>query len=202
MILMTDLVFGKWESKADVGDPGLTNYINLKARYVFHNQGRHAKKGFGKTNTHIVERLINSLMRGGTGKKIGGKIIRGRKGPGSKGKMNKITQDAFDIVYQKTKKNPVEVLVQAIQHSAPREETTRIKAGGMVHHLAVDIAPQRRVDFALRNLGRAVSIRSFDTKKSAEQALAEEIVLASQNDTGSHAIARKIEVERVARSSR
>ena len=93
-------------------------------------------------------------------------------------------------------------MVKAIENSAPREETTRVKYGGVVYHMAVDISPQRRIDFALRNIGRAVTMRSFDVKKSAAEALAEELILASNNDNQSHAIARKIEVERVAKSSR
>ncbi len=197
-----ELIFGKWESKAKITDPGIRRYLNLDARIVLHNQGRHAKKTFGKTKVHIVERLINSLMRGGTGRKIGGKVIRGRGGTGKKTKMHEITKKAFEIIHTKTKQNPVEVLVKAIENAAPREETTRVKYGGAIQHLPVDIAPQRRIDFALRNIARAVAIKSFDTKKTAEEALAEELILASKNEPSSNAIAKKIEVERIAKSSR
>lgn len=197
-----NMVFGKWESVGEITDPGIEKYINLNAKIVMHNQGRHAKKTFGKTNLHIVERLINSLMRGGTGKKIGGKIIRDRGGCGKKSKMHKVTQDAFEIIHTKTKQNPVEILTKAIVNSAPREETTRVKFGGIIAHLAVDVAPQRRIDFALRNIARAVAIKSFKSKKSAEQALAEELILASKNEPASNAISKKNEVERIAKSSR
>ena len=197
-----NLIFGKWESKATITDPGIRKYINLDARIVLHNQARHSQETFGKTKVHIVERLINSLMRGGTGKKIGGKVIRGRGGTGKKEKMYKITKNAFEIIHKKTKQNPIEVLIKAIENAAPREETTRVKYGGVVQHLAVDIAPQRRIDFALRNIARAVAIKSFDNKKTAEEALAEELILASKNEPSSSAIAKKIEVERIAKSSR
>jgi len=199
---MEHLVFSKWESKAKVTDPGLEKYINLNAKVVMHDQGRHAKKTFGKTQMHIAERLINTLMRGGTGKKIGGKIIRGRGGCGKKTKMYQITDKAFDIINKKTGKNPIEILILAIENSDPREETTRVKHGGVIYHLAVDIATQRRIDFALRNIGRAVAMRSFKSKKTAKEALAEELILASKNENQSHAITRKIEVERIAKSSR
>ena len=195
-------VFGKWNSEVDVQDPGLRRYINLQGKLVLHDQGRHARKMFGKGETHIVERLINTLMRGGTGKKVGGHVIRDRGGTGKKIKMYKVAKVAFELINKKTGKNPVEVLIKALENSAPREETTRVKYGGVVYHVAVDISPMRRVDFALRNVGKAVAIRSFDNKKSAADALAEELILASQNDPNSHAIARKVEVERVARSSR
>lgn len=197
------LVFGKWSSEGiAVNDLGLRPYINLSSPLTDLTQGRHARKAFGKAKVHIVERLVNNMMRGGTGEKLGGRVIRDRGGCGKKTKMHAICKKAFEMVNQKTGKNPIEVLVRAIENSAPREETTRVKYGGVIYHLAVDISPMRRVDFALRNIGRAMAIRSFNNPKSAETALAEELVLASQNDTQSHAIARKVEIERVARSSR
>ena len=197
-----NLIFGKWESKATITDPGIKKYINLDTKIVLHNQARHTLKTFGKTKMHIVERLINSLMRGGTGKKIGGKIIRGRGGTGKKAKMHEITKKAFEIIHKKTKQNPIEILIKAIENAAPREETTRVKYGGSLQHLAVDIAPQRRIDFALRNIARAVAIKSFDSKKTAEEALADELILASKNEQSSNAIAKRNEVERIAKSSR
>ena len=124
---MDNLVFGKWKSDVEVLDPSLRVYINLKAVVSFFTQGRHAKKVFGKAKVHIVERLINNLMRGGTGKKISGRVIRGRGGCGKKAKMYNVTKRAFEMVNQKTGKNPIEVLIRAIENSAPREETTRVK---------------------------------------------------------------------------
>lgn len=200
---MKALVFDKWDSsKVELRDLGLKKYINLTPKIMYHTQGRHAGKQFRKQNVHIVERLINNLMRGGTGDKIAGRVVRGRGGCGKKMKMYRTVEEAFEIVGKKSGKNPVEVLVHAIENSAPREETTRVKYGGVIYHVAVDISPMRRIDFALRNIGKAVALRSFDNKKSAEEALAEELILASQNDSQSHAIARKIETERVAKSSR
>ncbi len=201
MIFM-DKIFDKWDSTVSVIDLGLRDYINLMPKNVYATQGRQATNKQTKKEIHIIERLINSLMRGGTGRKIGGKLIRGRGGTGKKGKMYKITMEAFEIIHQRTKQNPVQLLVQAIENSAPREETTRVKYGGVVNLIPVDIAPQRRMDLALRNMGRAVVMRSFDNKKSAEQALAEEIILASKNEPQSHAVSRKIEIERIAKSSR
>jgi small subunit ribosomal protein S7 len=199
---MEILIFGKWPSTIEIHDPGLRDYISLNAKLSLFTQGKHIKKSFGKAKLHIVERMINNLMRGGTGKKISGRVIRGRGGCGKKTKMYNIAKKAFEIINQKTGKNPIEILVRAIENSAPREETTGVKYGGIVYRQAVDVSPQRRVDFALRNIGRASAIRSFDNPKSAAEALAEELILASNNDPQSHAVARKIEIERIARSSR
>jgi small subunit ribosomal protein S7 len=199
---MENLVFGKWKSDVEVIDPSLRSYINLTAKVSFFTQGRHAKKVFGKAKVHIVERLINNLMRGGTGRKISGRVIRGRGGCGKKAKMWKVVKIAFDTVNQKTGKNPIEVFIRAIENAAPREETTRVRYGGITYPVAVDVSPQRRVDFALRNIGRAFAIRSFDNKKSAAEALSEELILTANNDAQSHAIARRIDIERTAKSAR
>ena len=199
---MDTLIFGKWESKAEVNDPGLRNYINLTAKISVFTQGRHAKKTFGKAKIHIVERLINNLMRGGTGQKIGGRVIRGRGGTGKKIKMYNIAKKAFELINQKTGKNPLEVFIRAIENAAPREETTRVRYGGISYPVAVDVSPQRRIDFALRNIGKAFAIRSFDNKKSAAEALAEELILASNSDAQSHAVAKRVDIERMAKGSR
>lgn len=195
-------VFGKFDFDVEILDPGLKEYINLDSRIHLSTLGRHAKKPFGKSQVHIVERMINSLMIGGTGKKIGGRVIRDRGGCGKKAKMYKITEAAFDLINEKTGKNPVELLIRAVENAAPIEETTKVQYGGVIYHVAVDVSPMRRIDFALRNIGRAVAIKSFDTKKSMVEALADEIILASKNDASSHAISRRIEIERIARSSR
>ncbi|MEM3412187.1 MAG: 30S ribosomal protein S7 [archaeon] len=199
---MSNYIFSRWKSEVSNVDPSLKKYICLDAKIHLFNEGRQARKSFLKSKVHIVERLINTLMRGGTGRKIGGKVIRDRGGCGKKIKMYNAVKKAFEIIEQKTKKNPVEVLVKAIENSAPCEETTKVKYGGIIYHIPVDVAPQRRVDFAIRNIGKAVAIRSFDCKKTLEEALAEELILAAENNAQSFAIARKNEVERIAASAR
>ncbi|MBI4215044.1 30S ribosomal protein S7 [archaeon] len=196
------LVLGRWSPNVTASDLGLKQYIHLEPKLVLSTQGRHVKKAFGKRELHIVERLINNLMRGGTGEKIGGKVIRGRGGTGKKVKMYNIVREAFARIEKKSGSNPIELLIKAIESSAPREETTRVQYGGIIVPIAVDVSPQRRLDLALRNIARAVAIRSFNSRKKSTEALAEEIMLAAQNDASSHAIARKVEVERIARSSR
>ncbi|MCD6414191.1 MAG: 30S ribosomal protein S7 [Candidatus Diapherotrites archaeon] len=196
-------VFGKWElGDIVVTDPGLKGYINLKPLLTFHTFGRHASSTIDRNRISIIERVINAIMRSGTRKKIGGKRITARKGCGKKDQAYKATKEAFDEIHKKTKDNPIQVLVRAIENSAPREETTRVKFGGITKHIAVDISPQRRINFALRNLALGALVRAYKSKKSRGQALAEELIAAANSETTSLAIARKNEVERVARGAR
>ena len=183
-------LFGKWDWEGiEVKDPGLRDYICLKPIYLPHSGGRHAKKRFGKADVNIVERLINKLMRGG-------------RNTGKKHLAYNIVKKAFDIIYLRTGKNPIQVLVDAVQNAAPREETTRIAYGGIVYHVAVDVAPQRRVDLALRFIAEGVKMATFSNPKSIEECLADEIILAANNDPKSYAIRQKDEIERIAAASR
>jgi small subunit ribosomal protein S7 len=101
-----------------------------------------------------------------------------------------------------TGKNPVELLVKAIENSAPNEDTTRIVYGGVVYHVSVDVAPLRRVDLALRFLTVGVKESTYSNPRAIEEALATEIILASRNDMASHAVKKKNEQERIAMASR
>lgn len=197
-------LFEKWETEGiEVKDVGLKKYISLKSKIIPHSFGKNSKKRFDKSNVSVVERLINKIMRSGQGKrKLSGKYIRGRKSTGKKIQAIKIVEEAFEKIEKKTGKNPVEVLVRAIEFSAPREDTTRLKKGGISYTQSVDVAPMRRLDEALKNLALAAFANSFNNKTSAADALAEELILASKGDTKSYAVKRRDEVERIAKSSR
>ncbi len=197
-------IFNKWNiSEVVVSDLSLVRYINLDPVITPHSSGRKSKGRFGKANMNIVERLINKTMRSGQGKrKLSGKYIRGRGSCGKKIQAMNIVEKAFEIVELKTKKNPVQALVDAIQNAAPREDVTRVKKGGVAYTLAVDVAPMKRLDEAIKNIALAGFGNSFNKKTSAQQALAEEIIAASTNDNKSTSIKRKDEVERIAKASR
>jgi small subunit ribosomal protein S7 len=184
-------LFGKWSFKGiDVKDLGLKDrYISLKPTVVPHSMGRHEHKRFRKANVNIVERLANNLMRPG-------------KNAGKKAKTMNIVKHAFEIIHLRTGKNPVEILVRAVENSAPCEDTTRISYGGIVYHLSIDIAPQRRVDLALRNICEAARQASINNPRSIEECLAEELVLAANHDVKSYAVSKRHELERIAHSSR
>lgn len=183
-------LFGRWSSDGvEVQDPGLRRYILLKTVYLPHSGGRHEHRRFGKTDVNIVERLVNNMMRHG---RCGGK----------KAKAITIVKNAFEVVHLKTGRNPIEVLVRAIENSAPCEDTTRIRYGGIAYHTSVDVAPQRRVDLALRFLTEGARNISFGNPKTIEECLADELIFASERDGRSYAIRKRGEKERVALSSR
>ncbi|MFP3162810.1 MAG: 30S ribosomal protein S7 [Acidianus hospitalis] len=182
-------IFGKWDTKVEIRDPSLKKYISLMPVYLPHTGGRHEHRRFGKSRVPIVERLINQLMKPGRNK-------------GKKFLAYNIVRAAFEIIAARTGQNPIQVLVKAIENSAPREEVTRIMYGGIVYYVAVDVSPQRRVDLALRYLVEGARTASFNNPKPIDEALAEEIIAASSNDPKSYAIRKKEETERIALSSR
>ena len=171
-----------------IADRGLERYINLETENIYLG-GVNSNKLFAKSKIPLVERLINNLMRT---EKYNGKKI----------KAYKAVRDAFEIIDKRTKTNPMQILVDAIQNSAPKEETTRLRFGGILVPKAVDVAPQRRLDIAIRNICIGAVNASHKNKKSIEGCLADEIIKASKNDVASFAIAKKNDVERVARSAR
>lgn len=195
-------LFNTWSFKdIDIKDDTLISYINLKPIIVPHSCGRHEHKRFWKSNISITERLLNRLLSPGF---IGGKI-KGHKSSYQSGKKNKLIKSlktAFTLIDYITGENPIQVLVDAITNTAPREETTRIAMGGISYASAVDIAPQRRVDLALKYLVQAIAGRSSNSLKAFEENLAQELIMASKNSQDSRAVKRKDEIERIAVSAR
>ncbi|MBT7186126.1 30S ribosomal protein S7, partial [Candidatus Bathyarchaeota archaeon] len=126
-------LFGEWSFEGiEVRDIGLKRYLNVDPVYLPHTGGRHEARRFRKSNLSIVERLINNLLKPG-------------KSGGAKGRVTNSMKTALTIINLKTGKNPIEVIVRAVENSAPNEDTTRIGYGGVVYRLAVDCSPQRRI---------------------------------------------------------
>lgn len=183
-------LFGEWDYDGiEVRDIGLERYLNLDPVYLPHSGGRHEARRFRKSNLNIVERFINGLMKPGSS---GGDKIR----------ITDTVRTAFKIINLKTGRNPVEVLVRAIENASPNEDTTRIGYGGVVYRLAVDISPQRRIDLALRFIVKGISDQTFNNVKTLEEIIADQLVGAANNDGNNFAIRRKQEIERIALSSR
>jgi small subunit ribosomal protein S7 len=113
-----------------------------------------------------------------------------------------MVRNAFEIVNLRTGQNPVDVLVRAVENSAPCEDTTRISYGGIVYHMAVDVAPQRRIDLALRLITEGARRASLNNPRTVDECLAEELILAANRDVKSYAVSKRNETERIARSSR
>ena len=183
-------LFEKWSFDGiEVVDPGLKRYISIKPVYIPHSMGRHEHRKFRKAEVNIVERLVNSLMRPGSS-------------AGKKSRAVNLVKNAFEIIHLRTAQNPVQILVKAVENSAPCEHTTRISYGGVAYHQAVDISPLRRVDLALRLLSEGARKIAFGNPRSLEECLAEELILAANNDLKSHAVQKRNEIERIARASR
>ncbi|MEM0148705.1 MAG: 30S ribosomal protein S7 [Candidatus Micrarchaeaceae archaeon] len=199
-----ELLFGKYSLKdVVVHDQSIANYITLLQREYPNTFGRRKDNVYYATHVDIVERLINKLMRGGTGAKVGGRVIRTEgKLQGKKIKVIHVVEDAFDIVSKQSNANPVQKLVDALSNAAPIEDTTRVRYGGITYNVAVDISSKRRLDVALRNLALASILGAFNKKTSLAQALANEIILAANNDPNSYAIKQRINAERMAKSAR
>jgi small subunit ribosomal protein S7 len=184
------LLFEKYDlSEIVVQDPGLVRYINLQPILVPHTGARHGNKSFAKHKMNVVERLINELMRS-------------EMYTGKKNSAFRATREAFEVIATRTKQNPVQVLVTALENAAPREEVTRLRYGGISVPKAVDVAPTRRLDQAIRRIASGAVEASHKSKNSIAQCLADEILKASKNDMNSVAIAKKEEIERVAKSAR
>ena len=198
---MTDqklLLFRKWDTtEITINDIGLKTAISLKQTIIPLDFGRSALKRFNKADVNIVERFANKLMH--FGKKYAKNT--GRMG-GKKTHSLNVVRTAFEIINLKTGKNPVEVLVRAVENSAPNEDTTRIVYGGTVYHVSVDVAPLRRVDLALRFIADGIKEATFSNPKPIEEYVAEHLILSANNDTNSPSIKKKNELERVAQASR
>jgi len=183
------LLFGKWElNDVQVADLGIRRYARI-GRPLVHTGGRHAHQQFNKSNLSIIERLINKIMRGedNTGKKL---------------KAYNSLSRSFDIINKRTGQNPVQLLVEAIENAGPREETVRLKYGGISVPKAVDTASQRRIDLALMYIAQGARKAAFKSKRPIEECLASEIIAASKNDVHSFSIGKKEEKERVAKAAR
>lgn len=184
-------LFGKYSFEGiEIHDPGLAPYLYVHPVYSPHTEGKLSGRPFMKSHMHVVERLANNLMKGG-------------KFTGKKSKGIATIRKAFDEVATREKgANPLQLLVNAVENAAPREEVTRLQFGGISVPRAVDSAPARRASVAIRNLAQGAITASRKSTKPIHSCLASEIILAAKGDLTSFAVARKEEVERVAQSAR
>lgn len=195
------LAFNRWGTEGiKVDDHGLKNYISLQPRIVPKTGARYAKNRFHKSKVFIVERLINKIMiPGHKGKKH---FKTSYHATGKANKAFSIVENVFSLIEKQTKENPIKVFVKALENASQRDEIITIEYGGARYPKAIECAPQRRIDLALRNMTQGAYHKSFNSKKSIEACLADEIVSAYKLYNTSNAIAKKLEVERQADSSR
>ena len=181
-------LFGKWDlTEVNIEDTTLEKYINLDAFQVPHTGGRHSKKRFGRRNLSVIERFINNLMRS-------------EKYTGKKAQAYNVMKNAFDIINSKKKTNPAQIMVQALENSAPRAAVVSLRYGGIRVYSGVDVSPTRRVDTAIRNLCIG-ALQSSKKQRSIEKSLSRELMLASENNPDSYAIGKKEELERQAEAA-
>ncbi|MBN2420694.1 30S ribosomal protein S7 [Candidatus Woesearchaeota archaeon] len=199
---MTEIkVFNRWETTGVVvSDFGMQSYINLNPRFVPKTGGRNAAQKFHKSKTFLIERFMNKIMVSGHKAKKH-KISSGHNG-GKAQMITKIMIKVLEMLEAKTKKNPIQVLVTALENACPREEIIAIEYGGARYPKAVECSPQRRIDLAMRFMTQGAAQKAFNSKKSIEETLSDEIYNAFILSPNSAAISKKNELERQADSSR
>ena len=193
-------LFGIYDvSEVKVEDPGMRRYINLDPRLVVKSHGRNRDK-FGKGRVNLIEIFANLVgVPGHRGKKH--KIQTNWK-TGKYSQNMRIVLNCLKIIEERTKQNPLQVLVKAIENAAPRDGVTVIEYGGARYPQAVDISPLRRVTMTLRIIVQGSYDKSFNKKTKIENALADEIIKAYKGESDSYAMAKKNDSERQADSAR
>lgn len=112
-------------------------------------------------NSKLVTRLINRIML-----------------DGKKGVAQKILYDAFDVIRDRTGKDPMEVFEQAIKNIMPVLEVKARRVGGANYQVPIEVKPERRTSLGLRWLVNYSRNRGENTM---QERLAAEIIDASNN---------------------
>ena len=107
-------------------------------------------------NSKLVTRLVNNIMY-----------------DGKKGVAQKIVYGAFDIVAEKTGKDPLEVFEQAMENVMPSLEVKARRVGGSTYQVPIEVRPERRQTLGLRWLTNYSRLRS---EKTMKERLAAEIL--------------------------
>merc|ERR1711982_266173 len=173
-------LFGKWSyENVEVNDIALRDYMTVNSKKVFlpHSAGRWNVKRFRKAQCPLIERMTNSLMM--HGRNNGKKLMAVR-----------IMKHTFEIISLLTSLNPLQVFVDAIIASGPREDSTRVGSAGTARRQAIDFLTQGARKAAFRNI------------KTIAECLALELINAAKESPNSYAIKNKDQIERVAKSNR
>ena len=141
---------------------------------------RHPVEPDIRYNDSELSKFINHIMRKGK-KTIAQKIVYG----------------AFDIVKEKTKKEPLEVFKSALENAAPLVEVKPKRVGGATYQIPTEVRGDRRITLAMRWI-----INSAKAKKNKPMAekLAQEIIDASNN--AGNAVKKKNDTHRMAEANR
>ena len=131
-------------------------------------------------NSKLVTRLINNVMY-----------------DGKKGVAQKIVYDAFEIIKEKTAKEPVEVFEAAMENVMPVLEVKARRVGGATYQVPMEVRPERRQTLGLRWITSYSRLRSERTMK---ERLANEIMDAV-NETGA-AFKKREDTHRMAEANK
>jgi len=113
-----------------------------------------------------------------------------------------IIKSSFEMIHILTKTNPIQILVDAVANSGPREDSTKIGYSGTARRQAVDVSPLRRINIALKLITAGARESAFRNLKSISECLTEELINAAKCSSNSYAIKKKDEIERVAKANR
>jgi len=119
-------------------------------------------------NSKLVTRLINNIML-----------------DGKKGTAQKIVYGAFEIIQQKTGKDPLETFEKSLENIMPQLEVKARRVGGATYQVPIEVRPERRQTLGLRWLTNYSRLRS---ERTMRERLAGEILDALN---GSGAAAKK-----------
>ena len=194
-------LFDRWTfNGVIVSDQGLKPYINLSPILVPRTNGYHHNTAFYKAKVNIVERFMNRMaVTGHKGKKH--KQTSGHNTGKSKLHL-KMMYKVLEELEKRTKENPIQVLVIAIEKAAPREEVITIERSGARYAQAVDIGPQRRVDLVIRSVCQGAAYKAFNSSKSLVSALVEDILSCYEGNSNSMAMSKRHEIEKMAAAAK
>lgn len=131
-------------------------------------------------NSKLVTRLINRIM------------IDGKKGV-----AQNILYDAFEMIRERTGKDPLEVFEQALKNVMPVLEVRARRVGGANYQVPIEVRPDRRKSLALRWMVNYARLRG---EKTMQERLAAEIIDAANNSGAS--VKKKEDVHRMAEANR
>lgn len=117
-------------------------------------------------NDKVVTKLINNIMQ-----------------MGKKGVAQKICYEAFDIIKEKTGKDPLEVFEQALNNIMPVLEVKARRVGGATYQVPMEVRPERRQALGLRWLTDYCRKRG---ERTMRERLAAEILDATNNLGGAY----------------
>ncbi len=131
------------------------------------------------------------------GSKLVSKLINNVMLDGKKGVAQKIVYDAFDIVKEKSGKDPLEVYQEAMENIMPLLEVKARRVGGSNYQVPMEVRPERRTTLGLRWLPLYARQRS---EKTMKERLANEILDAVNNQGG--AVKKKEDTHKMAEANK